>query len=69
MNVQTDPRRVKKAAPLVFPAAAEQPIGALASALAEIDLFAALAELAAAANWDRVFQRKAIPLAFLRHTV
>lgn len=28
-----------------------------------------LAELASAANWDRVFERKAIPLAFLRHTV
>ena len=28
-----------------------------------------IAELAAAANWDRVFERKAIPLAFLRHTV
>lgn len=28
-----------------------------------------LAELADAANWQRVFERKAIPLAFLRHTV
>jgi hypothetical protein len=28
-----------------------------------------LAELADAANWARVFERKAIPLAFLRHTV
>lgn len=28
-----------------------------------------IAELANAANWDRVFERKAIPLAFLRHTV
>lgn len=28
-----------------------------------------IAELADAANWDRVFERKAIPLAFLRHTV
>lgn len=26
-----------------------------------------LAELAAAANWNRVFERKAIPLAFLKH--
>lgn len=30
---------------------------------------ASIAELADAANWDRVFERKAIPLAFLRHTV
>ncbi len=28
-----------------------------------------IAELADAANWARVFERKAIPLAFLRHTV
>lgn len=28
-----------------------------------------IAELATAANWDRVFERKAIPLAFLQHTV
>lgn len=30
---------------------------------------ASLAELTSAASWARVFERKAIPLAFLRHTV
>jgi len=28
-----------------------------------------IAELKAAANWDRVVERKAVPIAFLKHTV